>query len=288
MARLAMGDIFITYPGGKNGSGVYQRIINLMPPHRTYVEAFLGGGAILRAKRPAMVNIGIDLDRTVVREWGFVEWRGGIPNLTVYWADAIAWLRGAQVDGKLEADWLVYCDPPYLMETRSSQRQLYTFEMAEVAQHEKLLEVLLGLRCMVMISGYWSELYAAKLAVWRSYSFQAMTRSGKMATEWVWLNFAEPWELHDYRFLGDTFRDRERIKRKKSRWKARLAKMPMLERQAMLMAIDEVRSGSFEGSDGSDDGRRQSPVEMAISADNDDHGDGDMLDIQAAKEMKLI
>jgi hypothetical protein len=94
--------IFMTYPGGKNGSGVYQKIINQMPPHRTYIEAFLGGGAILRAKRPAMVNIGIDLDKKVVHEWGFVEWRGGIPNLEVIWADAIRWLdearQGVEVD----------------------------------------------------------------------------------------------------------------------------------------------------------------------------------------------
>ena len=32
----------MTYPGGKNGAGIYQRIINHMPPHETYIEAFLG------------------------------------------------------------------------------------------------------------------------------------------------------------------------------------------------------------------------------------------------------
>lgn len=33
------------YLGGKNGSGVYQAIINLLPPHDTYIEGFLGTGA---------------------------------------------------------------------------------------------------------------------------------------------------------------------------------------------------------------------------------------------------
>jgi len=59
----------MAYPGGKNGAGVYQRIINLMPPHDTYVEPFLGGGAVMRLKRPATLNIGLDLDRALIRAW---------------------------------------------------------------------------------------------------------------------------------------------------------------------------------------------------------------------------
>jgi len=53
-----------------------------------------------------------------------------------------------------------------------------------------------------MISGYWSELYARELKNWRSISFQAMTRGGFVATEWLWMNYPEPFELHDYSFLG--------------------------------------------------------------------------------------
>jgi len=234
-----MNDIFVTYPGGKNGSGTFQKIINLMPPHRMYVEPFLGGGAILRAKRPAEVNVGIDLSGVVVEGWR-LDPPAEIPNLTILHRDGIAWL--AENATTLGRDCLVYCDPPYLMETRSSHRQLYTFELADRDEHEGLLAVLLGLPCMVMISGYWSEMYATRLADWRVYSFQAMTRGGKLATEWVWMNFPAPFELHDYRFLGETFRDREQIKRKKLRWRAKLERMPVLERVALLDAIQGLRS----------------------------------------------
>lgn len=37
---------FETYFGGKAGSGTYQTIINQIPPHRVYIEPFVGGGAI--------------------------------------------------------------------------------------------------------------------------------------------------------------------------------------------------------------------------------------------------
>jgi hypothetical protein len=66
-----------------------------------------------------------------------------------------------------------------------------------------------------------------------------MTHGG-LRTEWLWCNFPEPIALHDYRYLGIGFRKRERIKHKKQRWTARLHSLPMLERQALLAAIDEA------------------------------------------------
>jgi hypothetical protein len=102
-----------------------------------------------------------------------------------------------------------------------------------------LLAVLKSLPCMVMISGYWSELYAHELKDWRSISFQAMTRGGFPAMEWLWMNYPEPFKLHDYAFLGENFRERERIKRKKMRWTERLKSMPALERFAILSVIEE-------------------------------------------------
>jgi hypothetical protein len=54
------------------------------------------------------------------------------------------------------------------------------------------------------------------------------------------MNFPASAALHDYKFLGEGFRERERIKRKKQRWVARLRKMPELERRALLAAIEEA------------------------------------------------
>lgn len=51
--------------------------------------------------------------------------------------------------------------------------------------------------------------------------------------------FSEPAELHDYQFLGDTYRERQDIRRLKKRWIDRLTAMPPQKRYAVLAAIDE-------------------------------------------------
>ena len=50
------------YFGSKATSGLCQPIIAMMPPHDTYIETHLGGGAIMRRKLAALRNIGIDRD----------------------------------------------------------------------------------------------------------------------------------------------------------------------------------------------------------------------------------
>jgi len=64
------------------------------------------------------------------------------------------------------------------------------------------------------------------------------------------MNFAEPTELHDYRFLGDDYRKRQDIRRQQERWLRKLETMPAQKRYAMLAAIEEFkRSRSGEGAD---------------------------------------
>jgi len=226
----------MTYKGGKAGSGVYQQIINQIPPQEVYIEPFLGGGAVLLRKRLASSSIGIDIDASVIDRWnGWVA-----PGATFINGDAISYLQNRRYDHTT----FVYADPPYLMETRKSKRACYTYEFGDVGQHEKLLEVLQSLPCMVAVSGYWSELYGDVLKDWRSISFNAVTRSGDVAREWLWMNYPEPLELHDYSYLGGNFREREKITRQKKRWVARLNRMDQLQRFALLNAIAEYKDAA--------------------------------------------
>jgi site-specific DNA-adenine methylase len=221
----------VKYSGGKNGPGVYQRLINLMPPHRVYIEPFLGSGAVIRHKRPALVNIGIDINQTCL------DRVNDLSNTILKCDDAISFLSKY----KFKGDELIYCDPPYLLETRSSIKgRYYEYEFTDW-QHKKLLKLLRRLRCMVMISGYDSRIYREMLQDWRVESIRVPLRTGKVAIEYVWLNFPPPLELHDYRYLGTDFRERDRIRRKTSRWLQKLRGMPELERHAIMLAIQGLR-----------------------------------------------
>lgn len=225
----------MTYPGGKNAC--YQKIINLIPPHRVYIETHAGSAAVGLNKRPAKHNILIDLDPQVTQALSStIASRGeAAPGYTVINDDAAGWLRTYNFSG----DEFIYCDPPYVMSARRQPRQIYRYELTD-QDHRGLLSVLKGLPCKIMISGYWSPLYDKLLAGWHVQTFEAVTRGGSLATEYLWMNYPQPTRLHDYRYLGDNFRERERIKRKKQRWLKRLQGMPVLERQAILSAIEDL------------------------------------------------
>jgi hypothetical protein len=223
----------MSYDGGKGGAGVSQWIINQIPPHRVFISAFLGNCAVLRAIRPALITIGIESNPTVISDfWDATR------ACSVIHGDALEFLRGY----KWRGDEFVYLDPPYLLSTRSQQRPLYAHEFSTIEQHRALLTLLRSLPCMIAISGYWSPLYELELAGWSSSTFQTVKRSGETAEEWLWMNYPPPLELHDYRYLGRNFRERERIKRKKQRWTSRLHTMPELERLCLMEAIGELRS----------------------------------------------
>lgn len=219
----------MTYPGGKNAAGVYQAIINQMPPHRVYVEPFLGGGAVMKRKRPAARNVGIDRDRQVTYK---MRSGGGPPGVEALTGCGIDWLCSVEA----QPDWLIYCDPPYLIHARRSQRPIYKFEMS-VVDHRRLLRWAIQSPSMVMISGYADPLYFDELADWRCVTFNAPTRGGRPALEHLWCNFPPPDRLHDYSFLGRDYRERERIRRKLDRWRAKLAALPPLERQAIIESL---------------------------------------------------
>jgi len=222
------------YPGGKGGAGVYQTIINLIPQHDVYIEAFAGGGNIFERKAPAASSILVERDPEVAQRWMQRA------DLTVINDDAISWLKSYQWTGKE----FVYLDPPYVLSTRT-KKSIYKFEMTD-DDHRELLSVLAAISdrgVRFMLSGYRNAIYddAARYNGWNRVDFQAMTRRG-LRTESVWMNYEKPAVIADYSYVGQNFRERERIKRKVNRWIRRLQQLEPLERAALISAVRELES----------------------------------------------
>lgn len=288
----------MSYPGGKNR--VYQHLINLIPYHTAYIAPFLGEDAIMQHKRPAILNIGADLDKDVIDRWQ----RGRIPHptysppsphFTVSTSDhsrppgntttnddtapppqlkvaaPLAKFGGAEAPpvpvmpfgsdpNKYRTRWtfinqdykyvlcnwplthqhFVYVDAPYLRTVRASQRDLYAHEFDSEEQHCELLSILLKLPCMVMVSHYHHPLYADMLKTWYTTSYMTTTRSGRAVREHLWMNYDRPGHLHDYSFIGNDYRERERIKKKQDRWFENFTEMPDIERRALLRRLAEA------------------------------------------------
>lgn len=216
------------YFGSKATSGLCQPIIALMPPHDTYIETHLGGGAIMQRKPPALRNIGIDLNaRTLER------FHCAYPVELVH--DCA---HRFLVDYDYRGRELVYCDPPYLPTTRSSSRR-YRFDYEE-SGHRDLLALLKQLPCPVILSGYPSALYDEWLCGWQSLELQVMNQGG-VRTEKVWFNFT-PERVHWANYSGKNHTDRQRIRRKAESWGRRYRGLPPGERLAVLSALMAVEA----------------------------------------------
>lgn len=306
-----------SYPGGKSGAGIYQRLINLIPPHRVLIVPFAGHCGIVRNIRPAEHTIVIDQDPLVCEWWA--SWRRSKHgrDLEIHNCDGIEWLRyrlgfteysasaasvaagrvagsndsrssvapvgpatdergatrliGPRPRGTASVDrrqikrlaiansaalasdaqtsdarateenaseYFAFLDPPYVLSERTGK--LYNFEL-EDSDHLRLLGILTAdpaSRYQIMLCGYDCELYSElnSLPGWKSIDHRVPTRGG-LQDERIWMNYQRPTVLHDYQYIGDSRRSRERIRRRQRNWLAQLNAMPGLERRAMLEAL---------------------------------------------------
>ena len=78
------------------------------------------------------------------------------------------------------------------------------------------------------------------LSDWRRVAVQVMTQA-QVRTEVVWLNFT-PQRMHWASHAGRNAAERQRIKRKATRWAQGYRKMPPAERIAVLSAILAVEA----------------------------------------------
>lgn len=217
-----------SYFGSKATSGLCQAIIAMMPPHDTYIETHLGGGAIMRRKPPALRNIGIDLNGRAL-----ARFQCDYPVELIHGC-AHRFLAEYAYQGRE----LVYCDPPYLQATRRSGRR-YRFDYDD-QDHVELLGLLKSLPCAVLLSGYPSRLYDERLSGWQSVELQVMNQAG-VRTEKLWFNFTVD-RVHWACYAGKDHTHRQSVKRKAENWGRRYQALPRAERLAVLSAMMAVEA----------------------------------------------
>lgn len=228
-----------SYLGRKGGSGVAQWIINKMPEHQVYFEPFFGCGVVAFSKRAAPIaNIGYEISENLCKELSMLEHNFQIYNEDCFFGSF--WNIEQHIEDGHKV--LAYFDPPYLPETRNDyDRSQYENELSFV-EHERLIKKLLYLHSnntglFLMISGYKSELYMSMLQGWHYFEFVTMSRGGKRI-ESLWCNFnPDDFIKHDYNYVGSTFTDRQRIKRKADRWVNKFKKLSLDERTFILQKL---------------------------------------------------
>lgn len=236
--------ILDNYPGSKGGDGVYQTIINHIPPHDIYYELFAGSAQIYRRKQPAQFNTLNDINPEVAMSLAHLT-----ASHPATWVDNKDWREFLyqNFDRLPYTSRFFYLDPPYPLSTRKTNRKLYAFEMSD-QDHRELLMRLVDMDfqqrnyyapCYFMISTYPNKIYENYLKDWYKIKFNAQTRGG-IAQEVIYMNYSiHELGLHEYTYLGKDFRKREQIKHRQDTIIRKLRKMQpdSLEFKAALQRI---------------------------------------------------
>jgi len=160
---------------------------------RTVMRSFMGFGSSMNRMTSAgdMMRTGFRANCNRSGTTPAQQWRSypdALPQL-------IERLRGVVVENRDACEVMLthdaeeavhYVDPPYVSTTRDGGAD-YRHEMDDAA-HEKLAEVLHGLRGAVVLSGYSSPLYDKLYRDWRRVSRMALADRAMSRTEVLWLS----------------------------------------------------------------------------------------------------
>lgn len=226
------------YPGNKNHDGLYQKIINLIPPHTYYYELFAGSAVIAcKIELGNRIIILNDLDPDVYKTLCLLY-----PDFLVFKKPAIDFIKEVIAESIAEKDEsFFYLDPPYLHATRPHQTSLYNFEMSD-NDHVQLLTAVQHLRANLMIHHPKCELYDSMLKDWYKQNVSVRYHR-KTQTETLYMNYPPPSELQDYQYLGADCWDRQRISRKVRQYVNKFKNLPILERNYILNQLNQIKNG---------------------------------------------
>lgn len=156
---------------------------------RTIVRSFMGFGSAAATKRPTGFRANSNRSGTTpAHDWAnypeaFRAIVDRLQGVTIENRDAMSVMEQHDTEQTL-----FYVDPPYVAASRDGGSD-YLHEMND-ADHEALAEFLSGLRGMVIVSGYHSELYDRLFSGWAREERQAFADGARPRVEVLWFNDA--------------------------------------------------------------------------------------------------
>lgn len=186
---------------------------------RTVIRSFMGFGsaAVTKTRAPnsttrgGLAQTGFRANSNRSGTTPAQDWRN-YPDCLVA---IIERLRGVVIENKPApevithhdtTETLYYVDPPYVPETRDAGSD-YRHEMT-VDEHRALAEQLHGVKGMVVLSGYPSELYDRELYPdWHSIQREAHADGARDRVEVLWFNRAADVALSHSQLFGKSIRD---------------------------------------------------------------------------------
>lgn len=226
------------YTGNKKIQGIFQKIINEIPPVNRFCEWFAGGAGIA-----SIINVSPDKiwlneidpkqhQKLCLKFPDFINTNENIFSL---------FLKSLSDPKAIHKNDFLFLDPPYLHETRNSNK-LYKFEMRN-DEHVLFLDFVKKLKCNVMIIHPKCDLYDTELRDWRKIEI-TLKYWQKSSTEILYVNYPAPTKLQDYRFVGNDRVQRQQIKRKAENMVKKLLEMPEHERSYILEKIKPLFENS--------------------------------------------
>lgn len=246
-----------SYFGGKGQDGVFQTIINEIPACVEYWELFAGNASIYRrlTNKPQRCFL-VEKDHKQAKKlaqslgvlcfpFDFVLFN--VINKAMYsqgtfvvWGSAFEVLELMRMEHLDKPTSYFFVDPPYLLETRSSNTR-YNHELT-AEEHAQLLNYLLKFQnAQIGICTYPNPTYSAVLDQWRKVEYKSVTRNrGEVRTEYFYMNYAPPTWLQDTHYIGKDYREREAYRKQQKNWLKNFKAMHPHQQQAVLKQLNEA------------------------------------------------
>lgn len=224
------------YFGGKNRDGVYQRIINLIPDTKVFIELFAGSAPFTRrAYREDVKYILVEKDELQHKK--LLRYFSSKKNVTVIKTCVLEYLKKLKYQPWYNTSVVLYLDPPYPHSCRKNPKGCkYKHELTD-DQHFELIQIVQDLACKIILSSYHNKIYSRQLSYWNKKEIKTNDRALRTRWEVAWYNFPLPDKLLTYEYLGEDYRERYRIKGIISRNISKIKRMPAAEQNAYLHAL---------------------------------------------------